>query len=375
MKIALCCLSKNCKTIKQYCQYYLDLDFDVFIYDDYSNFSYEKLLKEDDLLNKVHLEKSPDLDISIRKLEYQVLVYDMFFQKYKNDYDWIAFFDDDEYLVLNDSIENILDDNYKNIIIKWEFYRKISIYKTEQSDWVKFDFPEECDYKAIVNTKKVKNIITVHSGDYVSYDISSKDKSIYDIKNINKNQVYIRHEFLPSFEEYAEKLMLRGDLLLGNRMLKDWFISTNYSENEQIQYYNEIRNKIKLSNPIVYNIEDISFETFSYLYYKSNFNIDHSLREQGNSFYTFFTKKNLQIPTMSQLINMLKIIARFDIIALIYKDPINYAHGIPWDYEFFNDFVKRATFKEFANNHPDYLQYKKSVNSNYQTYKKYVLPV
>jgi hypothetical protein len=180
---------------------------------------------------------------------------------------------------------------------------------------------------------------------------------------------------LPSFEEYAEKLMLRGDLLLGNRMIKDWFTSTNYSENEQIRYYNEIRNKIKASNPIVYNIEDISFETFSYLYYKRNFNIDQTIRGQGNSFYTFFTKKNLQIPTMSQLINMLKMIARFDIIKLIYKDPIIYVHNIPWDYVFFNDFVKGNTFKEFANNHPDYLQYKKQINSNYRLTQKYVLPV
>ena len=104
-KIALCCIAKMENLyIREFVSHYKELGFDkIFIYDN-NDIDGERF---DDIIGDyIQLGYCDIIDYRGRK-KCQILAYDDCYNKYKNKYDWIAFFDCDEFLTLVNKDENI----------------------------------------------------------------------------------------------------------------------------------------------------------------------------------------------------------------------------------------------------------------------------
>ena len=113
MKIALVCIAKNEDDyIQEWVNYNKKLGFDdIFIY-------------QNDWICQID---EPNLiKIEFNGLNQQTNAYNNFIQNYHNNYDWVAFFDVDEFLVLkkhNNIKEFIMDyDEYSSIGINWVLF-------------------------------------------------------------------------------------------------------------------------------------------------------------------------------------------------------------------------------------------------------------
>jgi hypothetical protein len=108
MKVALVCIAKNEDNyIKEWCDYHLKLGFD-------SIFIYQNNWRTDINLNNVH---KIEFDGEVKQLE----SYNDFIKKERNNYNWVAFFDVDEFLVLKKH------NNVKDFISQYSDYRGIGI--------------------------------------------------------------------------------------------------------------------------------------------------------------------------------------------------------------------------------------------------------
>lgn len=99
MNVALACIAKNEDYyINEWLEYNLYLGFDkVFVYNNDWDF---------------HIDSPFVETIPIKGRGKQEHVYNVFLNKYQNEYDWVAFFDVDEFLVLkkHDNIKDFLND-------------------------------------------------------------------------------------------------------------------------------------------------------------------------------------------------------------------------------------------------------------------------
>jgi hypothetical protein len=113
MKVALTCIAKaEDNYIDEWIDYHLKLGFDdIYVYQNNWYFN---------------VKKSNVYSIEINGYAKQEEAYNHFLKTYKDDYDWVAFFDIDEFLVLKqhkDIKQFLLDYNgYKSVGINWVFF-------------------------------------------------------------------------------------------------------------------------------------------------------------------------------------------------------------------------------------------------------------
>lgn len=113
MKVALVCIAKNEDNyINEWITYHLKLGFDkIFVYR--NNWDYETTIDNVEVIN------FPG------KCQ-QVNSYNQFIQSYSNEYDWAAFFDVDEFLVLkkHSNIKEFISDynQFDSIAVNWVFF-------------------------------------------------------------------------------------------------------------------------------------------------------------------------------------------------------------------------------------------------------------
>lgn len=110
MKIAVCLVVKNeAEEIPYWLAWYKTLGFDSFIiYDDFSEDSTESVILSLSSYFDIRYSRN-EVDFDIHHLR-QIRAYNDAIVRYKNEFDWIAFFDADEYLDLyGDSIKNYLN--------------------------------------------------------------------------------------------------------------------------------------------------------------------------------------------------------------------------------------------------------------------------
>jgi len=113
MNVALACIAKNEDYyINEWLEYNLYLGFDkIFVYNNDWQF---------------HIDSPFVETISVEGRGKQEVVYNNFLNEYKNEYDWVAFFDVDEFLVLkkHDNIKDFLKDydGFNCIGINWHLF-------------------------------------------------------------------------------------------------------------------------------------------------------------------------------------------------------------------------------------------------------------
>lgn len=114
MKCALVCIAKNeDRYIKEWALYHLKLGFDkIYIYCDH--WSCPPISDKRVRISNIEIEGAPP----------QIPVYNYALDCYRDAYDWIAFFDVDEFLVLkkHDTIQEFLEGRSETVGINWKLF-------------------------------------------------------------------------------------------------------------------------------------------------------------------------------------------------------------------------------------------------------------
>ena len=274
MKVALCCIAKlENDYIHEFVEYYNGIGFDkIFIYDnnDVDGERFETVISD-------YIESGfvDIIDYRGRK-QCQQQAYHECYQSNNNEYDWIAFFDCDEFLTLvgYDTIHSFLNatifNNYQLIHINWLVYGDNEIvYK--DSGLVQERFK---DYKRPIYFKRhhiypenflIKTIIRGGNGDRINWLSPTPHTPITTLSCCNSsgvkcnanesftwykyNNAYIKHYISKSIEEWITIKKKRGypdqsdELSALNTDINQFFLinkvtkeKLNYLKSQNIEY-------------------------------------------------------------------------------------------------------------------------------------------
>lgn len=272
-KVLLCCIGRReNQYIREFVEYYKNLGFDnICLYD--NNYDGEDRFEDaiGDYIDNGYVFLKDYRNRSVCQLQ----AYQECYDNYKDEYDWIAFFDIDEFLSLvNDNdIHTFLSherfDGYDVIAVNWKIYGDSDIVMNDgrgvldrfqipvpNDRCVAYNFPENNHIKAIVRTgKPMKWGYSVHcpnvdEGQKVC-DPSGCAVSLFATAVNPKadfTQAFIRHYSTKTIEENCQK-MKRGfpdgkwdenDKLLMERHLRTRFFRYNTPTREKIDVVKDI---------------------------------------------------------------------------------------------------------------------------------------
>ena len=256
IKTAVCTISKNeDQYLLEWIEYYKSIGFDNIVFYDNNNEDNEnqyKIIKPyiDNGFIKYHDFKNK------HNCSQQHLAYVDCLRTYKDDFDWIAFFDVDEFLTLKEhtSIKHFLSsnnnfNNYWNIALRWVIMDDNDLIYNDKKPVLE-RFTRETDFqpnmKSIVNTKNVDidfideyfnlhymqmqnfNVICNIHGEICDRSISKREKSPV---------VYLKHFRFKTVEECVKKIN-NGDAFFSdiNKRYEciDWFFKCNKITTEKI---------------------------------------------------------------------------------------------------------------------------------------------
>ncbi len=267
LKVCLCTLGKNeNRYIREFVSFYKNYNVDkIYLYDN-NDIDGERF--EDAIIEFI---KSGFVEIiDWRGAEGNSTYYKIIgscYQKYHNKYDWLIFYELDEFLYLKNyqNIKSYLIQNKFNrcqsILLNWVhmsdnnkiFYENLSLYERFPKIGKNIErnkFNKICFVKTIIRGHL--NNINITNNHYLSENITAcngfgkKSKNI-GIINIKPDYKYyfIKHYYSKSIQEFVDKIE-RGDLLRGNsKDVIEWAIEKFFYINEvtktKIEY---IQNKL-----------------------------------------------------------------------------------------------------------------------------------
>lgn len=222
--LCLCTIGKNENLyVKEFVEYYKQLGFDKIVIFDNNNIDDEKL--ENVLRDYVNNNFVKIIDIRGLK-SVQIAAFNFCYQKYNYLYDWIAFFDFDEYLFINES-NKIKDYIYKeefqkcqSILFNWYFYDDNDLEKYENKSILeRFNHLKQKTLRAKSMVRGNINNLLIPSthiiGININYFCNSNGirvfpKTFYDIDYPKNNKAFIKHFYTKTVEEFCNKI-LKGD--------------------------------------------------------------------------------------------------------------------------------------------------------------------
>lgn len=250
-KITLVCITsyKNC--LVNYASYYLDsLKFNHIIFIDSLNESLRNMFinfENITVLNFKDLNTDVNNYNSFNKLI--VDVYNIIIDKFANEYDYLAFFDDDEYLeIKNKDLTSIHDylnyfdfNNYSCIKVKWSVYKDDRIdgdpiFNTNFCRLIDSFETTDKIFKTIVNCKNKNNEIPYFYGDAhnnsTSHYCDSNCCDLHDPLLINcYNQTLVLNHFMysPLIDYIKRRIVNRFECsnndfgCTAKQIVNDWF--------------------------------------------------------------------------------------------------------------------------------------------------------
>jgi hypothetical protein len=172
-----------------------------------------------------------------------------------NKYDWAAFFDLDEFLVLkkHNNIKEFIEDykNYDSIGINWVLFGDNGIEKTEDGNFSvleRFTKRERCVSPTIKSIVKLKEDMLIgnhhpHGVSMVDPDFNEIRASIWNFKGTD-NVAQLNHYFCKTKEEFKEKCERgRADGLPYQFRKMEEFEPKNKNEKEDLDALNFFKNK------------------------------------------------------------------------------------------------------------------------------------
>jgi hypothetical protein len=237
-KTALVCIAKNEDNyIQEWVNYYKKLGFDnIFIYQ--NNW------------------RCPIDDPNVIKIEFdgdvkQVQAYNHFILNYKHEYDWAAFFDVDEFLVLkkHNNVKDFIkdySDNNNAIAINWVFFGD-SGHETINGNYSvleRFTMRQtKCNFhvKCIININKEGIAMDVHNPNCVWTDPNGKINSGPFNHEGSDEIAQLNHYAVKTKEEFKAKCD-RGRADTTGKRSADEFDVYNANETEDLAAYNFFKN-------------------------------------------------------------------------------------------------------------------------------------
>lgn len=201
MNVALVCIAKNEDNyIEEWIQYHLYLGFDhIFIY-------------ENDW--RCNIDSSLVTKIPFDGLGMQENAYNHFLKYYNNEYDWVAFFDVDEFLVLKkqDDVKIFLQDynDYNGVAINWYIFGDNNLNEPNESYSVLERFTKrgrlmDNHVKCIVKTN-INDSYNIHNFRKTSVVNTNKDVIVGPFnKSKNDDIAQINHYFTKTIKEWEQK--------------------------------------------------------------------------------------------------------------------------------------------------------------------------
>lgn len=206
MKIVLVCIAKDEDNyIKEWVDYHLKLGFHkIFIY-------------ENNWRCNLDFDTNLVVKIPFDGQKQQKNAYHHFLDNYKNEFDWGAFFDVDEFLVLKKhrTISDLIND-YKNhdcLVVNWVFFGDNGLEKVEAdnfsvlSRFTKRQIGVNQHIKSILNLKNDFRFRTPHDAKGVTWTDSRGLKGGGPFnKNGKDNIIQLNHYWCKTKEEFEKKL-------------------------------------------------------------------------------------------------------------------------------------------------------------------------
>ena len=265
-KVAMCTIAKKeNRYIKYFIEFYKNLGYDhIYLYDNNEI--------NDESIDDLKIVKDGIQDGFISVIDYKKNLtrvvtesyYDCY-EHYYNDYDWISFFDIDEYLILEEkhlTIQQFLDNprfnNCDNVKINWRVFTD-----NDQLDYINKPlierFPEETEYKfenshvkstirGGLNYKKFRRNYSPHSIYSGIKACSSSGKRANckprywpaDLKLASLNHYVTKsvREFF--YKKYKTKINVDTISRKRKKYLFNYFFKINKKSNEKVRIFNQI---------------------------------------------------------------------------------------------------------------------------------------
>lgn len=212
------------------------------------------IFPEEHQRNGIRLNKRRGNDV-------QNIIYRMGLEYIKNnyDYDWCFCLDTDEFLCfLNADVHgfiNIYGNHHDAIVLKWcnygangrihkPNYSKISMFDAYKNEVGNIELDERLDYMA----KVCYNLKTYERSHFTDMHTPGK----CNVVTANPEWGKVQHFITRSFEEYVNKLVLRGMCHIGHRKIEDFFVY-NKDMLDKKEELMELANKI-IMEKMVYKI-------------------------------------------------------------------------------------------------------------------------
>lgn len=263
MRVALCCVCKGeNRYLREWVEHYKKLGFDNIIMYDNNDVDGEDI---NDVIGDYVKEGFVIVNQIKGKKVVQLASYKKCLQTYHCKYDWIAFFDCDEFMeiVKEDNIKDYLSrDVFKDfyvININWKLYGDNGKLHYEDKPLLE-RFPEECKGEKAKWNIKTKSIV---KGDKLTFfENPHKTKLIKQcnaeggkISGLFKDKVrhddaFLRHYITKTIEEYvtckkARKLPTRSDAAADAYLDYEWFVRYSDDTQEKRDIYKQLWNGSK----------------------------------------------------------------------------------------------------------------------------------
>ena len=221
MKVCLCAIVKNnYKYNEDWIRHYLSLGFDKIIIYDNNDIDDKRKLKIPDI-RRVKIENWRS------EWNAQLKAYEDCYKKHSNDYDWFAFFDSDEYLILNKwkSVKEMLNDfdDTDILAINWINYDDMGILTRDESIPVNTFFTRRArkqneffHYKQFIRSGIPNMDIHQHSivsqnPNIIRRNIVHKIIPYEDFRTFtNHEEAFIKHVPTKTLKEYIEEKAFNG---------------------------------------------------------------------------------------------------------------------------------------------------------------------
>lgn len=271
MKVALCVIGRlENQYAVEFIEWYKNLGFDkIFIYD--NNHDGEEHFE--DVLEPYVINGFVEIIDYRNKQKCQMQAYTSCYLNHGNEYDWIAFFDFDEYLTINgeNSIKEFLSDkvfdNFQGIHINWMVYDDNDLIKYENKPLLeRFTRPIEYDKCITYNFPENNHVKSIIRGGLNGFnwntDTHSPHMNLLFCNNIgekcndeafsqyNFDKCYLKHFRTKTIEEYLSNKMERGfaDRTYEDFLKKygvDFFFKVNTKTKEKEDFIKEYLRKEK----------------------------------------------------------------------------------------------------------------------------------
>ena len=268
MKVALCCIGRlENNYAREFVEYYLGIGVDhIFVYDnnndDEDNFH--------DVIGDYVLQGVVDI-IPYNKSHFNIqrMAYQDCFEQNKKDYDWMMFFDFDEFLTLvqHKTVQEYLSENIFNnvdcIHINWMGYSDNNLVEYDGRGVLerftqpcvfdykkKYSFPENNHIKSIINCKHLQYVSWLDATNPHTPKMNGKCvnnrgevcNGNSPFNSYNFDVAYIKHFSTKTIDEWIHNKYRRG--LLEQPTKKDLSLDVFFNQNEKtvekLQYIEKI---------------------------------------------------------------------------------------------------------------------------------------